>query len=137
MSKIGRGGCGRQDGKYAGINKRTGGTMESDYFSLFWDTEENYEEWRRDMEGGEEAYIADLNLRYVYEEICRLGRFGEQYDFEQVFLHPCGRLSTVLWRKGIMERLYENSALYETAEGSAEGVSGHAERGGSGQFHTE
>ena len=49
--------------------------MEDDFFSLLWDSEENY------------------------EEICRLGRFGEQYDFGQIFLHPCGRVSTVLRRK--------------------------------------
>ena len=61
------------------------------YFSLLWDSRENYEEWLGSGNGRGE-YITDLNLEYLYEEIQRLSGYGEQYDWEKIFLHPCTRV---------------------------------------------
>ncbi len=89
--------------------------MEDNYFSLLWEDEESYREWRGNLYVRDQGYIDDLNLRLVYEEICRAGRFGEQYDFAEVFLHPCARASTVVFRQEIMAQLYQDKFLYETA----------------------
>lgn len=75
--------------------------MEEGYFSLLWENEESYREWIGSLYARDKEYIADLNLRLVYEEIVLAGRFGEQYGFEEVFLHPCARASTVLFRQEI------------------------------------
>lgn len=85
------------------------------YFSLLWEDEESYREWRGNLYARDRGYIDDLNLRLVYEEICRAGRFGEQYNFAEVFLHPCVRVSTVVFRQKIMSRLYQDSFLNEAA----------------------
>ena len=85
------------------------------YFSLLWENQESYAEWRRNLCVRDKGYIADLNLKYVYKEICRAGRFGERYGFEEIFLHPCARVSTVVFRQKIMKQLYEDSFLYEMA----------------------
>lgn len=85
------------------------------YFSLLWEDEESYREWRGNLYARDKGYIDDLNLRFVYEEICRAGRFGEQYDFAEVFLYPCARVSTVVFRQRIMERLYQDTFLNEAA----------------------
>ncbi len=89
--------------------------MDDGYFSLLWDCGERYQEWMEERKTGDESYIKDLNLDALYREVCRLGRFGERFDFEQVFLHPCAALSTVLYRQRILEALYENRELYEAA----------------------
>ncbi len=93
------------------------------YFSLLWDSRENYEEWLGSGNGRGE-YITDLNLEYLYEEIQRLSGYGEQYDWEKIFLHPCTRVSTVLHRQGIMQRLWEDPSLYGAARDFISSVSG-------------
>lgn len=89
--------------------------MEEGYFSLLWENEESYREWIGSLYARDKEYIADLNLRLVYEEIVLAGRFGEQYGFEEVFLHPCARASTVLFRQEIMTQLGEDPLLYGAA----------------------
>lgn len=88
---------------------------EHSYFSLLWENEESYREWRGNLYGRDRGYIDDLNLRLVYEEICRAGRFGEQYNFADVFLNPCARVSTVVFRQKIMKQLYQDTFLNEAA----------------------
>lgn len=88
---------------------------ENCYFSLLWEDEESCREWRGSLYVRDRGYIDDLNLGLVYEEVCRAGRFGEQYDFSEVFLHPCARVSTVAFRQKIMGQLYQDELLYEAA----------------------
>ncbi len=83
------------------------------YYSLLWDSKEAFDEWDAAASGRDEDYVADLNLRYLYEEVFRLGRFGEQYNFEKIFLHPCIRPSTVLFRQEILSCIWENATLYK------------------------
>lgn len=83
--------------------------------SLLWESEESYREWRERLHTGNKGYIDDLNLKAVYEEIFRVGRFEERYGFEEVFLHPCAEASTVLFRQRIMRQLYRDDALCGTA----------------------
>lgn len=85
------------------------------YFSLLWEEEESYREWRGNLYARDRGYIEDLNLGLVYEEVCRAGRFGEQYNFAETFLHPCARISTVVFRQKIMGQLYRDSFLNEAA----------------------
>ena len=86
------------------------------YFSLLWESEDSYREWKARIYGGEEGYIADLNLKFVYEEIYRAGKFWDQYGFEEIFLHPCAKCSTVMLRQKVMKQLYQNAVIYEAAE---------------------
>ena len=51
------------------------------YFSLLWENEESYVEWRRNLCVRDKGYIADLNLKYVYKEICRAGRDMDSKKF--------------------------------------------------------
>lgn len=88
---------------------------DNSYFSLLWEDEESYREWRGNLYARDRGYIDDLNLRLVYEEVCRAGRFGEQYNFADVFLNPCARVSTVVFRQKIMEQLYQDTFLNEAA----------------------
>lgn len=89
--------------------------MTNSFFSLLWESEESYGEWRERLSTGDKEYIDDLNLKAVYEEIFRVGRFEERYGFEKVFLHPCAETSTVWFRQRIMRQLYRDDALCETA----------------------
>lgn len=86
-----------------------------DYFSLLWENEESCREWCRSLHTGDKGYIVDLNLKFVYEEVYRAGRFWEKYGFEEVFLHPCARVSTVVMRQKIMELFFQDAILYEAA----------------------
>ena len=85
------------------------------YFSLLWESEEAYGEWCRSLHAGDKGYIADLNLKFVYEEVYRAGRFWERYGFEEIFLHPCVSASTVIMRQGIMKQFFRDTLLYEAA----------------------
>lgn len=85
---------------------------EKGYFSLLWDSKESFEEWNRELSNREEGYIEDLNLKLLYREICRLGKFSDRYDFEKIFLHPCTRLSTILYRQSIMKRCFEDTDVF-------------------------
>lgn len=89
--------------------------LKNPLVSLLWESEESYREWRERLYTGDKGYIDDLNLKAVYEEIFRVGRFEERYGFEEVFLHPCAEASTVLFRQRIMRQLYRDDALCETA----------------------
>ncbi len=89
--------------------------MKKTFFSLLWDSETYYQEWLRDKETRDKEFIYDLNLQYIYEEVRRLGGFGDRYDFRDIFLYSCAAGSTVAYRQRIMERLYENPELYEAA----------------------
>lgn len=82
------------------------------FYSILWDSEENREEWLSGIRPADEVYVEDLNLRYLCEEVSRLGKFGEKYNFERIFLHPCTRLSTVRFRQRMMELLYTNPSLF-------------------------
>lgn len=88
---------------------------DSNNLSLLWESEESCKEWRGSLYSRDKGYIEDLNLKLVYEEVCRAGRFGAQYNFEEIFLHPCARASTVAFRQRIMEQLYQDAFLYEAA----------------------
>jgi len=87
--------------------------MERVFSSLLWDREEYYEEWLQDKKACDKEYIYDLNLEYLYEEIRRIGGFGDHFDFRDIFLYSCQKSSTVKYRQRIMKRIFENSRLYD------------------------
>jgi len=89
--------------------------MEIEFFSLLWDREAYYKEWLRDIGIRDKEYLYDLHLEYVYDEVCKWGGFGERYDFRDVFLYSCSRESTIEYRQRILERLFEDGALYDIA----------------------
>ncbi len=89
--------------------------MEKEFFSLLWDREEYYEEWVQSKDDRDREYIIDLNLEYLYEEVRRIGGFGDHYDFRDVFLYSCRESSTVEYRHKIIDRIYRDPRLYDTA----------------------
>lgn len=89
--------------------------------SILWESREAYREWESHRIQNDKL-IQDLNLLKLYDEVYQLSEFSEFSYSKSIFLNPCTRKSTIIYRQNIVEEIYYNDRLYKVLREFCQGV---------------